>query len=65
MRSYWMSLSLVAGLLLGYTAIVFSSHPINGSKLERANVNPTEPREPATAASASQAAAVEASANVN
>jgi|GEM_PF-6028655 len=61
MRSYWLSMSLVAGLLLGYTAIVLNSHSAP-SKAEHATTNPSQPREPAAA---STAAAIEASSNVN
>ena len=60
MRSYWMSLTLVAVVLCGYSAIVFTSRTAN-QKAERI-ANPSEPREPAAAATA---ATTEASTNVN
>lgn len=68
MRSYWMSLGLVVGLLSGYTAVVFNSHSTVGMSQqtkERARNTPSEPREPAAAGAASQAATIEASSNVN
>jgi hypothetical protein len=52
MRSYWMSLTLVAVLLLGYTAIVLNSHSQNGQpKMEAPRASAElQPREPAAQA---------------
>jgi hypothetical protein len=53
MRSYWMSMSFVAALIIGYTAMVFNSHSSNGSAQQNKelqhNASPNEPREPAAA----------------
>lgn len=48
MRSYWLSLTLVAVVLLGYTAIVLTSH----AQQTTAKSDSQEMRQPAQAATA-------------